>query len=156
MGRIGTAMASATAPYSLAEGRRFCIPTPPQPSPGCAAPVVDMWAVAGGRARARRPDPGGAVLVDVGPATDLDHCFHVGDDELGVLVGHDVGACDHRRAVGHLHGPVRVAGQVLDRLELASVLLEMLEDLALRTESPFHKVLQRPMDNFLIFQLSIY
>ena len=71
------------------------------------------------------------VLVLVGPAPHLDHALHERDDELGVLLGHHVGAGDGGGDVGHLQGPVRIPGQVLDRLELARRLLEMLEGLAL-------------------------
>ena len=93
-------------------------------------------------------DHGGGVLVLVGPPADLDHRLHVGDDELGVLVGHHVGAGDDGRAVGHLHGPVRVPRQVLDRLELAGRLLQVLEHLALGVDgvddAALQGLLQRP------------
>ena len=79
-------------------------------------------------------DRTGGVLVLVGPAADLDHGLHVGDDELGVLVGHHVGAGDDGGRVGDLDGPVRVLGQVLDHLDLAGGLLQVLEDLALRVD----------------------
>ena len=76
-------------------------------------------------------DRSGGVLVLVSPAPDLDHAFHERDDELGVLLGHDVRARDDGRNVAHLQGPVRILGQVLDRLELARCLLEMLQGAAL-------------------------
>ena len=71
------------------------------------------------------------ALVLVGPASDLDHGLHVGDDELRVFFGHHVGAGDDSGSVGDLHRIVRVSGQILDHLDLACRLLEMLEDLAL-------------------------
>jgi len=71
------------------------------------------------------------VLVLVGPAPHLDHAFHKRDNELGMLLGHDIGARDDGGDIGHLQGPVWIPGQVLDRLELARRLLESLEDDAL-------------------------
>jgi hypothetical protein len=45
---------------------------------------------------------GGRAFVLVGPAADLDHGLHVGDDQLGLLLGHHVGAGDDGRRVGDL------------------------------------------------------
>jgi hypothetical protein len=89
-------------------------------------------------------DRGRGVLVFVRPATDLDHRLHVGHDQLGMLVGHDIGAGDHGGGVGHLQGPVRILGQVLDRLELAGVLLQVLEDFALGVDRIDDPLFQSP------------
>ena len=72
-----------------------------------------------------------SALVLVGPAPDLHHGFHVGNDQLGVFLAHHVGAGDDGGGVGNLHGPVRVPRQILDHLDLARRLLQVLEDLAL-------------------------
>ena len=63
-----------------------------------------------------------------------------------MLVGHDVGAGDDGRAVRHLHGPVRIPGQVLDRLDLPGRLLQVLEHLALRVDRIHRAVQQRGLE----------
>ena len=75
-----------------------------------------------------------ACLFSFAQRPDLDHRLHVGDDQLGVLVGHDVGAGDDGRGVGDLDRPVRTPRQVLDHLDPARRLLEVLEHLALRVD----------------------
>ena len=76
-------------------------------------------------------DHRGCVLVLVCPAADLNHGLQVGDDQLGMLIGHHIGTGDHGGAVSHLQGPVRVPGQVKDGLELTGGLRELLQGPAL-------------------------
>jgi hypothetical protein len=89
----------------------------------------------------------GGALVLVGPASGLDHALHERDGEFGVLLGHDVGARDGRGNVGHLQAPVRIAGEVLDRRELARRLGDLLERLGLHVhrinDALFERGLQR-------------
>ena len=66
-----------------------------------------------------------SALVIVRPAPDLDHGLHIGDDQLGVLLGHHVGAGDDRGGVGNLNRPVRELGQVEDGLDFARGLREL-------------------------------
>ena len=71
------------------------------------------------------------VLVLVGPAPDLDEALQECDDQLGVLFARHIADRAGGRDIGPLQGPVRIIGQVLDGLDLARLLLDMLEDLAL-------------------------
>ena len=73
----------------------------------------------------------GSVFVLVSPASYLDHPFHKRDNKLRVLLGHHIGTGDNGGDVGHLQGPVRIPGQILDRLHFARRFLKMLEGFAL-------------------------
>ena len=60
-----------------------------------------------------------------------------------MLLGYDVAAGDCRRNIGDLQGPVGIARQVFDGLDLAGGFLEMLEGLALRVDRVDDPVQQR-------------
>ena len=60
-----------------------------------------------------------------------------------MLLGHDVGTSDGGRYVGYLQGPIWITGEVLDRLELAGSLRELLQGAGLHIHGVNSAFLQR-------------